>query len=209
LKQKKTENRAIIGAMVSFICWFRCVYFPVASAFPCGQARRGDPPHGRRRWSPSARLHPEPPGSTGSENVVLRGPPHRYRPVGRRLAGARPRLQQVLFLVLSVAKTMDINGSNPLPLYSFTLPERAAHFLSIVAAGLQLPLASSQLLVLSNAGCRCVGTQDSAKVEPPNYKSHRQEQSRNLPRQKNKKNCSNARWCRLNMWTNELAPQWS
>jgi hypothetical protein len=76
---------------------------------------------------------------------------------------------------------MDINGSDPLPLYSFTLPERAAHFLSIVAADLQLPLASSQLLVLSNAGRRCIGTQDSAKVEPPNYKSHRQEQSRNLP----------------------------
>jgi hypothetical protein len=42
---KKTESRAIIGAMVSFICWFRCVYFPVASAFPCGQARRGEATH--------------------------------------------------------------------------------------------------------------------------------------------------------------------
>jgi hypothetical protein len=163
-KNRKSCNHRCNGFLHLLVsmCVFSC---GISISMWAGEARRGDPPHGRRRWSPSARLHPEPPGSTGSENVVLRGPPHRYRPVGRRLAGARPRLQQVLFLVLSVAKTMDINGSNPLPLYSFTLQERVAHFLSIVVADLQLPLASSQLLVLSNAGlCKSRTTE---LQEPP------------------------------------------
>jgi hypothetical protein len=55
-------------------------------------------------------LLPEPPGRAGSEDVGLRGPPHRYRPLRARLAGARPRL------LLAV-----INIGNPRPRCRLTL----------------------------------------------------------------------------------------
>jgi hypothetical protein len=57
-------------------------------------------------------LLPEPPGRAGSEDVGLRGPPHGYRPLRARLAGARPRL------LLAVTR---VSVTNPRPRCRLTL----------------------------------------------------------------------------------------
>lgn len=53
-------------------------------------------------------LHPEPGDGARSEHVVLRGPPHGYRLLRARLAGAPPHLRQrvrVLLVFLTSVET--------------------------------------------------------------------------------------------------------
>jgi hypothetical protein len=132
-------------------------------------------------------LHPEPADGAGPEHVGLRGPPHRYRPLRARLAGAPPHLRQgVLLVVLMTIISIGMTAA-PRPLRRFFLQRNTKQQPSIIdelhasmrtrtntpciahfrhcrsrVQSCSSPPTSGlcpRSLGCSNAGCRCVGTQ--------------------------------------------------